>query len=845
MPIVPLTFPIGGLNRGNLYQSQPPYTTLAANNVRPRQLIEKRWGGGVRGGFGRAFHDQIGSGNPVRMLASVGVVETEGADAINDHFDGYALSSNWTPTGDYLFTRRTLIGAAAGSNASLTGAALDVASAYGYQVAVYIVPDAGKSAATYRLACRLNDSAPDVVADSVYVDLQLEPAGNFFYNVVVKKAGSPTVLATGTGDHTYDHPGWLTLEIFRDDGADGDREHIRAYWRGTTLHDGYINHAGDPVTSMPSYATHRRPYLYFAGDDRRALVDQFRVRIQYRPQSSGSGAIRRRRQLLMAACNGALYVNNAMGRLEVASSQSNLQSDRRLYASELTQKLYIADNGPILLDHFDSQGGTYDGSVTGQVDLSVTNDPYDFLALGVDANVHVVEIYRSADDDAIVGVYPIATVLQHHLLLGYNIGHVATSAVRFRIVRGPKVYDPLAGTFTVLKAKASNTTAPLVHGSSQPINAKITCVFRDRLGFGRTDEAPHAFYFSRVGDPTDWDYDVSDTDPERAFAGTTIIGGQLSRAMTAMFAHNNDYCILATAVTMHITRGDPTAGGQTDIYSETEGVVAPGAWCKIPGEAVCVLSQEGVLLIPPGAQGTPQKMSKQPLPADLQGITYPEYEVSMAYSVEDEGVEIWVRNRAGSPVSSWFFHIMSGGFWPMSVERSALQPESILRYVADVGDDSAVLFGGQDGFIRRLRDVFHNDDGAPISAFVDYGPLRLGSGPLHDAAIHSMVVTLNRDGGSADWSVRTGNYEQEAAGARPSVRGTARAGLNPARAVRARTPAVIRFEAGGGSMLTESGDMFVYESGGLMLGEADADALPWSIEGVVVDPALVGLHRTP
>ena len=49
-----LLFPVAGLNRKNAIQSQPPYTTLDALNVRPYRPESKRMAGGSRPGFHNA-----------------------------------------------------------------------------------------------------------------------------------------------------------------------------------------------------------------------------------------------------------------------------------------------------------------------------------------------------------------------------------------------------------------------------------------------------------------------------------------------------------------------------------------------------------------------------------------------------------------------------------------------------------------------------------------------------------------------------------------------------------------------------------------------------------------------
>lgn len=72
-----VTFPVGGINRDTGFQTQAPYTTVDAFNVRPIDVFDKRGRGGVRPGLAKYYGSAFGSGNPilagVRMMNSSGV----------------------------------------------------------------------------------------------------------------------------------------------------------------------------------------------------------------------------------------------------------------------------------------------------------------------------------------------------------------------------------------------------------------------------------------------------------------------------------------------------------------------------------------------------------------------------------------------------------------------------------------------------------------------------------------------------------------------------------------------------------------------------------------------------
>ena len=94
--IIGLRFPVGGINRRQGFQSQPPYTTVDCLNVRPDSVSGHRERGGSRPGTNPSHRGTLGSGNPVRMLANLDVIETTGLTYWQDTFDGDAIGSVWS-----------------------------------------------------------------------------------------------------------------------------------------------------------------------------------------------------------------------------------------------------------------------------------------------------------------------------------------------------------------------------------------------------------------------------------------------------------------------------------------------------------------------------------------------------------------------------------------------------------------------------------------------------------------------------------------------------------------------------------------------------------------------------
>lgn len=71
--VIDLHFPMGGMDRGQSFQRQPPYTSIDVLNTRPDNSSTQRESGGSRPGLGKAFALRLGDadGEPVRMLNTV------------------------------------------------------------------------------------------------------------------------------------------------------------------------------------------------------------------------------------------------------------------------------------------------------------------------------------------------------------------------------------------------------------------------------------------------------------------------------------------------------------------------------------------------------------------------------------------------------------------------------------------------------------------------------------------------------------------------------------------------------------------------------------------------------
>ena len=130
----------------------------------------------------------------------------------------------------------------------------------------------------------------------------------------------------------------------------------------------------------------------------------------------------------------------------------------------------------------------------------------------------------------------------------------------FTVERGPKVYDPVAGTLLNWVADPSKGFVPA--------GCPLIATWNDRVALGGASADPNVWYMSRRGDWHDFDYAARDTG--RAVAGVTADAGRLGEPLTAFIVHQDDYFVFAGLRSMYVLRGDPGFGGQAAVAAVSD-----------------------------------------------------------------------------------------------------------------------------------------------------------------------------------------------------------------------------------------------------------------------------------
>ena len=725
-------FPLAGLNRHGSYRQQPPFSSPDLMNVRPIGTIESRERGGSRPGLVESHVEDVGS--DVRLLSPMVLALGDNFTAFSDTFAGTSLEAAWTQASWASDVPLILPDALASVDTSVDEGevvrdTLPINTASAYTVEMYIVPWEGAFHGEYRLYLRLDDGTPDIETDGVKIVLTMTGTdGSYSCTMTSVLATVETEYGPVADTLGSPMPGWLSATVSGDD--------VTVYWNGETLMTETVDAQGGVGVGFG---------MKCSVDDGLCLANIFRV--QYYSTSTLTGS----RSMLIAAAEGDLWRSETYGHMTAVVSDLTVRDDTSLTAAQSGQKLYIADYG-------DLRATATDGTVAGAVLDSATYP--DWTALGIDKDSDVV-VLSAVGGATVAQTYEIDSIAIGGLTLTAAPGNGTCS---FRIERAPKIYDPATDTLSIFTA----TTGQV------PTGCPLICRYLDRIVMAGADIAPHAWYMSRQGTETDFDY--SQTDDQRAVAGTASEAGVPGMAILALVPHSDDYLVIGCKTELWRLRGDPAYGGRLDSLSRTIGIIGPNAWCLGPAGELVFLSLDGLYVLAPGGDSSPISLSREVLPLEFRNINPETTTILLEFDTNDRGVHIYLTPESSNERTHWWFDWERKTYWPLSL-ASAHEPLAICAYQATAIEESSVILGCRDGQLRRFSGLAETDCGTDFESYAVFGPIALAKDGTYGKVL-SIEAVMAADSSEVTWSTHPGSTFEGAVNASQSDSGEWSGGLN-------------------------------------------------------------------
>lgn len=456
---------------------------------------------------------------------------------------------------------------------------------------------------------------------------------------------------------------------------------------------------------------------------------------------------------LIASANGKVYYENTDGNMiPLTTPVRTLASDRLLSSVNRLQKLYIADYG---LAKYGTAGATNASPGTTFTDAAVSS----WSALGVNAADYRLEVRSGTGLPTGVvgqgiGVYAIASVSGANLVLATTLGINAT-AITYRVLRGPKVFDAATLTLTAFPIGTIGASPGQV-----PIGCTIVSAWLDKLLWSGDPLAPNAVYGSKTGDPENYVYarivaEAFVYDPN-TLSGSANIGD----AVTAIIPFNDDYFLIAGQRSIAIQRGDPNLGTYPEQVTRDAGIVDKQAWCYTPDGLVLGLSNDGLYLFTPGPNMMPERVSRDRLPKELIDINPALYDVQLQFDLARQGAKIFITPKIAGPTTHWWFDWTKKAFWPEELPSDIEPTASCVHSIGGSGTP-AIILGSRTGYLRKEVDSQSTDDGTAITSNALLGPFNLGH-PKKEGLVHEVVCEPATGSANVLVELLVGNTPQEA-----------------------------------------------------------------------------------
>jgi hypothetical protein len=209
---------------------------------------------------------------------------------------------------------------------------------------------------------------------------------------------------------------------------------------------------------------------------------------------------------------------------------------------------------------------------------------------------------------------------------------------------------------------------------------------------------------------------------------------------------------------MWVMRGDPAAGGVIDLISEKTGIRSPDAFCIDPGGTIYFVGTDGVYSF---SGSSVSSITDASLRGVFEAIDYTQYWPIMEWSYFERGcyVTLVPTDTTTYDYITYFYHPETKSWW------KDIYPDNIGPYVLKAIDgnkpnDTVLLIGSPDGYIRYVNDSATTDDGTAITSELDLKAIY--GNASQDVKITGIRAITDTGSSSLTAKIYKGNTPQQA-----------------------------------------------------------------------------------
>lgn len=312
--------------------------------------------------------------------------------------------------------------------------------------------------------------------------------------------------------------------------------------------------------------------------------------------------------------------------------------------------------------------------------------------------------------------------------------------------------------------------------------ARIIALHDGRIFLSRKfDETAEVFY-SAIADPDNWNFGtVIDGAGTLTTSGANL--GDAGDIVTALAPHARGRLVVGCERSVLTLVGNPQAtdGSAALITLSREvGIVGPRAWTVAPDQTLFFIGPDGLYGLRPNDFDIDKsnKVSELRLDRTFGDLDFAANQIQLLWDVKRDGLYIFITPTAAAGATTHFFwHRPTNSFHPWAFPND-VGPTSVLSFDDTSAGERKILLGGFDSRVRRLDDAATDDDGTPLTSFVQLGPFR-SPWPGREFGISGLEVVLDEDSGALSFEVRAADTPEAALSAPASYGGQFTAGRNP------------------------------------------------------------------
>jgi hypothetical protein len=271
---------------------------------------------------------------------------------------------------------------------------------------------------------------------------------------------------------------------------------------------------------------------------------------------------------------------------------------------------------------------------------------------------------------------------------------------------------------TFIPTSVTEPTAPhqsdwVMHPSKTtalPTRLYLICRYSGRIVVSGNPEKPGAWYMTRQADPFDLDFTTDLQSPVSSDNGDY---GEIGDIVKALIPYHDDYLIFGCQDSLHYIQGDPKAGGARLVLSDTVGIFGDSSWA-FDGDGNLWIYGTGGLSKMAVSTGISKPVNiTNDLIANLTTTIDADphtHKVVMGYDKSRNGIKLVSTNLSTGANKGYWIQMNPFGIWPESVD-STIAIYSMVSHNDTNPDNSALLLGGKDGFVRKEDDATKDDEG--------------------------------------------------------------------------------------------------------------------------------------